>query len=384
MKLHEFVVRRLLLLIPVMIGVAVFTFAVAQIIPGDPAALQCGDKCGLIVGYDDDGNPITAHQANRERLRLDDPVSIQFERYITDLINGDWGESQKNGRPVLDIIKTSAPVTLEMAFFSLMIAYPLGIFLGIISAVRQDRMFDHVSRFFAIAFVSLPIFWFAMLLQLYFATGPEVGGICDPIFGTEGGCFPIFDRHDQSYTYPVEGYHWFYPEAGTGFHLVDSWFVTDAKLAELPSEFDTNRELFMDTLTHLVLPCSALGIASSGSLLRYMRASLLEVLHEDYVRTARAKGLSEFRVVVVHACRNAMVPIVTILGFSIGGAIGGAVLTESVFGIHGMGTVAVLGILQLEYQIVMGVTLLTSVIFLLSNLIVDIAYAIVDPRVRLE
>ena len=131
-------------------------------------------------------------------------------------------------------------------------------------------------------------------------------------------------------------------------------------------------------------PCSALGIASSGSLLRYMRASLLEVLHEDYVRTARAKGLSEFRVVVVHACRNAMVPIVTILGFSIGGAIGGAVLTESVFSIHGMGTVAVLGILQLEYQIVMGVTLLTSVIFLLSNLIVDIAYAIVDPRVRLE
>ena len=384
MKLHEFIVRRILLLIPVMIGVAVFTFAVAQIIPGDPAALQCGDKCGLIVDYTEDGEPITAHQANRERLRLDDPVIVQFERYISDLIVGDWGESQKNGRPVLDIIKTSAPVTLEMAFFSLLIAYPLGIILGIISAVRQDRMFDHVSRFFAIAFVSVPIFWFAMLLQLYFATGPNVGGICDPLFGTDGGCFPIAKRHDFSYDFPVDGYYSFYPESGTGFHLVDSWFVTDTKLAELPSDYNTNLELFMDTLSHLILPCAALGIASSGSLLRYMRASLLEVLNEDYVRTARAKGLSEFRVVVVHACRNAMVPIVTILGFSIGGAISGAVLTESVFSIHGMGTVGVNAITSLEYPIVMGVTLLTSVIFLLSNLIVDISYAIVDPRVRLE
>ncbi len=384
MKLHEFVVRRLLLLIPVMIGVAVFTFAVAQIIPGDPAALQCGEKCGLIVDYTEDGEPITAHQANRERLRLDDPVTVQFERYLFGLIEGDWGTQQKNGRPVLDIIKSTAPVTLEMAFFSLLIAYPLGITLGIISAVRQDRMFDHVSRFFAIAFVSVPIFWFAMLLQLYFATGPEMGGICDPLFGTDDGCFPLFGRHDPYYTYPVDGYHSFYPESGTGFHLIDSWFVTDTKLAELPSDYDTNLELFMDTLSHLVLPCAALGIASSGSLLRYMRASLLEVLNEDYVRTARAKGLSEFRVVVVHACRNAMVPIVTILGFSIGGAIGGAVLTESVFGIYGMGTVGVNGIKNLEYPIVMGVTLLTSAIFLLSNLVVDIAYAIVDPRVRLE
>ncbi len=142
--------------------------------------------------------------------------------------------------------------------------------------------------------------------------------------------------------------------------------------------------MFKDTLTHLALPCITLGVASAGSLLRYMRASLLEVLREDYVRTARAKGVSEFRTVIVHACRNALVPIVTILGFSIGGAIGGAVLTESIFAFNGMGRVAVKAIQYLDFATIMGVTLITSVIFLLSNLVVDITYALIDPRVRLE
>ena len=392
MKLHEFVVRRLLLLIPVMIGVAIFTFAIAHIIPGDPAAIQCGDKCGVIVDYTEDGDPISAYEANRIRLKMDDRVEVQFWRYITDLVEGDWGESLLYHRPVIDVVKDAAPITLEMSFLALFIAYPLGIVLGIISAVRQDRMFDHVSRFFAIAFVSLPIFWFAMMLQLFLATGSDVPqGICDPVTGwlplipdTEGGCFPIYGRHDTSFTYPVDGYAWYYPAGGTGFHLVDSWFVTDEKLATLPSEWGSNWLLFKDTLKHLALPCAALGIASAGSLLRYMRASLLEVLHEDYVRTARAKGLSEIRVVIVHACRNALVPIVTILGFSIGGAIGGAVLTETVFAINGMGRVAVTSIQYLDFAVIMGVTLITSVIFLLSNLIVDITYAIIDPRVRLE
>ncbi|MCK5868158.1 MAG: ABC transporter permease, partial [Candidatus Thalassarchaeum sp.] len=361
------------------------------IIPGDPAAIQCGDKCGVIVDYTEDGDPISAYEANRIRLKMDDTVTVQFWRYITDLAEGDWGESLLYHRPVIDVVKDAAPITLEMSFLALFIAYPLGIILGIISAVRQDRMFDHVSRFFAIAFVSLPIFWFAMMLQLFLATGTEHGGICDPVTGflplipdTEGGCFPIYGRHDPSYTYPVDGYAWYYPAGGTGFHLVDSWFVTDEKLATLPSEWGSNRLLFKDTFFHLALPCAALGIASTGSLLRYMRASLLEVLHEDYVRTARAKGLSEIRVVIVHACRNALIPIVTILGFSIGGAIGGAVLTETVFAFNGMGRVAVTSIQYLDFAVIMGVTLITSVIFLLSNLIVDITYAIIDPRVRLE
>lgn len=384
MKLHMFVVRRLILLVPVIVGVTILTFTISHLIPADAAAAQCGDKCGIVVGYTDDGDPITAYEANRERLGMNEPLIIQFGLYVTHLYEGDWGDSSTYHRPVVDVVKDAAPITLEMAFLALFIAYPLGIILGIISAVRQDRMFDHISRFFAIAFVSLPIFWFAMVLQLVFATGTESSGICDPLFGTSGGCFPIYGRHDPSLTYPVDGFASFYPAGGTGFHLIDSWFVTDEKLATLPEAWSSNWLLFKDTLLHLALPCAALGIASSGSLLRYMRASLLEVLHEDYVRTARAKGLSESKVVIVHACRNALVPIVTILGFSIGGAIGGAVLTETIFAFNGMGRVAVKSIQYLDFPVIMGVTLITAAIFLLSNLIVDILYAVIDPRVRLE
>ena len=386
MKLHEFVVRRLLLLVPVLIGVAILTFTISHLIPADAAAARCGDRCGLTVAWTEDGEPISAYQQNREQMGMNEPVTTQFRIYFEDLAVGDWGESSTYHRPVVDVLRDAAPITLEMTFFALLIAYPLGITLGILSAVRQDRMFDHISRFFAIAFVSLPIFWFAMVLQLFFATGAEMGsgGICDPLFGTNGGCFPIYGRHDPSLTYPVDGFTSFYPAGGTGFHLIDSWFVTDGKLATLPPEYGSNWLLFKDTLLHLALPCACLGVASSGSLLRYMRASLLEVLHEDYVRTARAKGISESRVVIVHACRNALIPIVTILGFSIGGALSGAVLTETIFALNGMGRVAVKSIQYIDLPVIMGVTLITAVIFLLSNLVVDIMYAIVDPRVRLE
>ena len=393
MKTGEFIVRRILLLIPVMVGVTVFTFMIAQIIPANPAALLCGERCGLI-------DPVTGKtmlQLQTERLGLDKPRIEQFEIYITNLLNGDWGESTSYNRPTSEVVRDAAPVTLEMTLFALLIAYPVGITLGILSAVKQDQTFDHISRFLAISFVSLPIFWLAMMLQLYFGTGSDVGGICDPIFGTEGGCLPIYGRHDAALTYPdrtsalcdtaisgIACYPSWYPSGGTGFHLVDSWFVTDDALASIHPDYASNSLLFNDTLSHLILPSLTLGIASAGSLLRYMRASLLEVMNEDYVRTARAKGLVESRVIIVHACRNALIPILTILGFSIGGAIGGAVLTESIFAFYGMGNVAVDAIINLDYSVLMGVTLITAVIFLLSNLIVDILYGVVDPRVRLE
>ncbi|MBR79160.1 MAG: hypothetical protein CMA88_00010 [Euryarchaeota archaeon] len=372
-----------------MVMVAVFTFVISQIIPSQPAAVLCGERCGLV----DPTTGKTLLEMQRERLGLDKPVTEQFRIYLVNLAQGDWGESLFYGRPTLDVVKDAAPVTLEMSLFALLIGYPIGISLGILSAVWQDSVFDHISRFMAIAFVSLPIFWLAMMLQLLFSTGPDVGGICDPIFGTEGGCLPLYGRHDVALTYPdytsltcvqISCYPWYYPSGGTGFHLVDSWFVTDQALSTLNPDYSTNRALFNDSLSHLILPSFTLGIASAGSLLRYMRASLLEVLNEDYVRTARAKGVSESRAILVHACRNALIPILTILGFSIGGAIGGAVLTESIFNFYGMGRVAIQGVLVPDFSIIMGVTLITAVIFLLSNLVVDILYAIVDPRVRLE
>jgi len=376
-----------------MVGVTLFTFFISQVIPANPAALLCGERCGLV-------DPVTGKtmlQLQTERLGLDKPRVEQFQIYITNLLDGDWGESIFYHIPTAEVIRNAAPITLEMAFFALFIGYSIGITLGILSAVWQDQVFDHISRFLAIFFVSLPIFWFAMMLQLIFATGSDLGGICDPLFGTEGGCLPIYGRHDSALTYPdrasslcdtvVSGiacYPSWYPSGGTGFHLLDSWFVTDEALDWVHPEYASNWLLFKDTLSHLILPSLTLGIASAGSILRYMRASLLEVMNEDYVRTARAKGLSESRVILVHACRNALVPILTILGFSIGGAIGGAVLTETIFAFRGMGKVAVDSIINIDYSVLMGVTLVTAVIFLLSNLIVDILYGVVDPRVRLE
>jgi len=376
-----------------MVGVTLFTFFISQVIPANPAALLCGERCGLV-------DPVTGKtmlQLQTERLGLDKPRVEQFQIYITNLLDGDWGESIFYHIPTAEVIRNAAPITLEMAFFALFIGYSIGITLGILSAVWQDQVFDHISRFLAIFFVSLPIFWFAMMLQLIFATGPDLGGICDPLFGTEGGCLPIYGRHDTALTYPdrasalcdtvVSGiacYPSWYPSGGTGFHLLDSWFVTDEALDWVHPEYASNWLLFKDTLSHLILPSLTLGIASAGSILRYMRASLLEVMNEDYVRTARAKGLSESRVILVHACRNALVPILTILGFSIGGAIGGAVLTETIFAFRGMGKVAVDSIINIDYSVLMGVTLVTAMIFLLSNLIVDILYGVVDPRVRLE
>ncbi|MFL2956887.1 MAG: ABC transporter permease [Candidatus Thalassarchaeaceae archaeon] len=424
MKLHEFIARRVILLIPVMIGVSILTYSLLSLVPGDAAASACGDKCGVVVDTALEWNTtseqweevsISAYESNVMRMGLDEnllegymvyvgidgpyvgaePLRLNSSGYLVPktslgehterngLIDGYWGDSSLYHRPVAEVVKDFAPVTLEMSLLALLIAYPLGIFLGILSAVWQDQIFDQLSRLMAIAFVSLPIFWLAILFQKLFATKI---GICDDLFGTSGGCFPIFGRHDPSVAFPTgdDQYVSWYPAGGTGFHLIDSWFVNDETLSLMGSDFDTRWELFKDTLLHLMLPCMTLGIASAGGLLRYMRASLLEVLREDYVRTARAKGLSGYRVIVVHACRNALVPIVTLLGFSIGGAIGGAVLTESIFAFTGMGRIAVEAIQYDDQVVVMGVTLITSVIFLMSNLIVDISYAIVDPRVRLE
>ncbi len=378
MKLQEFIVRRLILLIPVIMGVSIFTFAIAQIIPADPAAALCGEKCGVMGS-----NGLTAYESNVIRLGLDKPVWQQYLIYVTNLLDGNWGESVTFHRPVIEKLKDAAPITLEMSFLSLAMGFPMGISLGIFSAVWQDKLFDQFVRFVAIAFVSLPIFWLAMMFQ--YILGTQVG-ICDPITqalplvpDTDGGCFPIYGRHDPTYTFP---------DTGTGFHLIDSWIVDEpTKFNPLTNQYEvsmSHSDMFFDTLKHLFLPCFTLAIASTGGLLRYMRASLLEVMNEDYVRTARAKGISETRVILVHAVRNALVPIVTILGFSIGGAIGGAVLTETIFAFPGMGKTAVDAIVYLDFSMIMGVTLVTAIIFLLSNLLVDISYAIVDPRVRLE
>lgn len=471
MQLWEYIVRRLVLLIPVLIGVSLLTFGISHLVPSDPARAYCGLKCpddtlaqlkyemhftdedgndesiwnqykwymGLT---DEDGDGIIWGDADvNENVAFQDSSFNSLEYNSGGLIDGNWGYSLSYKKPVTRVLEQAVPVTLEMSFGAILIGAPLGIFLGALSAVYQDRPIDHISRFVAIAFVSLPIFWLALMFQYIFATK---FGICDPLFGTEGGCFPLFGRKPPGSEFPNQGGAIDISNFGLSFLALiisaiaaydmkvegrlnrikkpeslrdkvsvgviaggilvaisfilnpfdiepivikeygsTGMYTVDSLIANPVPEGRTRTDLFFQSIKHLTLPVVCLSLGTAGGLLRYMRSSLLEVLNEDYVRTARAKGLAENTVIIKHAVRNALIPIVTILGFMLGGVLGGAVLTETIFALPGMGMAAIRAILLTDFSVIMGVTLVTSVIFLLSNLVVDIAYAWIDPRVRL-
>ena len=473
MELWEYIVRRLVLLVPVLIGVSLLTFTISHLVPSDPARAYCGLKCPddtlADLKYqmhftDEDGNDIPIMDQYFHYMGFydsDGDGSIWFDEDVNDnvafadssfnsleyssggVIDWNFGFSLSYKKPVSAVLEQAVPVTLEMSFGAILFGAPLGILLGALSAVYQDRPIDHISRFVAIAFVSLPIFWLALMFQYLFATQ---FGICDPLFGTEGGCLPLFGRKPPGSEFPNQGGVFDIGNLGlsllmaivasvaaydmkvdgrlgnlkspettrdkatvgiigvsltlsaffllnptdmgpvviashdsTGLYTIDSLL---AETGDLP-EGKTRLALFWQSLKYLTLPVVCLSLGTAGGLLRYMRSSLLEVLNEDYVRTARAKGLNERTVIIKHACRNALIPIVTILGFMLGGVLGGAVLTETIFALPGMGMAAIRAILLTDFAVIMGVTMVTSVIFLLSNLVVDIAYAWIDPRVRL-
>ena len=471
MQLWEYIVRRLFLLIPVMIGVSILTFGISHLVPADPARAFCGLKCPEetleeikinLHFTDENGDEIPVANQYLWYMGLTDEDGdgwILFDEDVNEgssdqsssffgmeydsggLLDGNWGYSLAYHKPVTEVLKQAVPVTLEMSFGAILLGAPLGIFLGILSAVYQDKWIDHITRFVAIALVSLPIFWLALMFQWLLATQ---FGICDSLFGTEGGCFPLTGRKPPGSEFPNEGgaldlsntgLSVFFlligaiatldmkvdgrlteitkPEtkrdkitvgtiAGCGvlsiLFLIDPMDMEPIVLAEYEStglytldslianplpEDKSRLDLFLQSLKFLTLPIVCLSLATAGGLLRYMRSSLLEVLNEDYIRTARAKGLTERTVIFKHGVRNALIPIVTILGFMLGGILGGAVLTETIFSLPGMGMAAVRAIILLDFAVIMGVTIITSIIFLLSNLVVDVAYAWIDPRVRL-
>lgn len=343
--MHEYIVRRLLLLIPVLVGVTIITFTISHVIPGDVARAYCGNRC-----------PPDTVAAIRERLGLDRPVWEQYWIYVSGLVTGDWGQSLVERRPVLDAIKDGFPATAELAIVAMLIATPIGIVTGVVSAVYRDRWPDHITRFLAIAGVSVPVFWLGLTLQYFFATHM---GLCE--------CFPILGRQPIGFDFPVE----------TKYRLVDAW------IADPVPEGWTRSELFVLALKHLALPSITLGYSTAGVILRMTRSSMLEVLNEDYIRTARAKGLSERKVIYKHALRNALIPTVTIIGLALGALLGGAVLTETIFEIDGIGRMATKAVFQLDFALIMGTTILIAVIYVLANLVVDLLYAVLDPRVRL-
>ena len=335
MNLFAFTLRRLLLLIPTLVGVSLLTFALSRIVPGDPARLAAGAQATPEM-----------YQQIREEFGLDKPLPTQYLDYVRGIVTGDWGKSILSRRPVLEDLQTYWPATLELVLVAMVIATVVGVPLGVLSAVRADRPSDQVARIVSLLGVSVPAFWLAVLLQLFFAL--RLGWL--PASGRlPPGVVP--------------------PPSVTGLYLVDS---------ALAGQWDT----FGQALRQIILPALTLSFPTLATVSRFTRSSLLEVLGQDYVRTARAKGVAERSVVLGHAMRNALIPLVTMVGLSIGWSMGGSVLVETVFDWPGVGLYATKSALTLDFQPIMGIALLYGIVFSLINIAVDVTYGLLDPRIR--
>ena len=330
----RYVLQRLAALAPVLLLVLVIVFALSRLIPGDPATTLLGP-----------GATATQIAALRAQLRLDEPAHWQLLSYLGGVLQGDLGRSLKTGAPVLNEILLRLPATLELAIAATLVSVVVGVPVGVLSAVRPNSALDHAVRVVSLAGVSMPAFLLAVLLQL--------------VFGIHLGLLPISGRSSP----------FFLDDPITGFMVLDGLISGDLELAG-------------DALRHLVLPTAVLAAFLAATLARFVRNAMLEVMEEDYVRTARSKGLPERSVVFVHALRNALLPAVTILGLKFAELLGGAILTETVFAWPGVGRYMFDAIRNRDYPVVQGTTLVFALLFMLVSLGVDLMHGVLDPRVR--
>jgi len=324
----------LLSLAVTMLGLLLITFIIGRVMPIDPVLAIVGERASKAT-YD----------AVYAQLGLDKPLIVQFLYYLGDVVRGDFGMSLLTARPVSEDIARVFPATLELATLGTIIGVIFGVPMGVMAAVHRGRLPDHLVRLFGLFGYSMPIFWWALLLIL--------------LFSVQMGWTPVSGRLSVMY----------YVEPVTGFMLIDTL------LSGEPGAFKS-------ALSHLILPAIALGTVYIALIARITRATMLEVLQQDYIRTARAKGLAESRVLISHALANAAVPIVTIIGIGIALLISGVVVTETVFAIPGVGRLTVDAILRRDYPIIQGVILLFSAAYVLVNLLVDLSYTLFDPRIR--
>jgi peptide/nickel transport system permease protein len=329
-----FILRRLAFMVLVLAGMTVITFTLTHVVPGDPARLLAGQHA-------------TAEQVRTvaHMYGLDRPIPTQFWIYLNGLLHGDLGMSLTNRRPVMQDLAQFLPASMELTFSAVVLVVIVGLPVGLIAGVRRGQPIDHFLRFLTVGGVSMPIFWFGILLQIVFYKELNLLPI--------GGRLGIID---------IE------PPQVTGFYLIDALLAGD-----LPT--------FGSALLHLILPASALAAGSIAVISRMMRASVIEILDADHVRTARAKGLKASIVLRRHVFRNALIPTTTVLGLQIGALLAGNVLAEVVFNWPGIGLYAVNAIRNLDYPAIMGVTLVISIIYVFVNLLVDIAYVVLDPRI---
>ncbi|MEF8829961.1 MAG: ABC transporter permease [Halobacteriales archaeon] len=333
---RRFLVKRLLLLIPVLFGVATFVFAMLHLAPGDPARLIAGRRA-----------PPSYVDQVRVELGLNRPIWVQYVDFLTDVVVLDFGESYqiRQGEAVSSILKTHFPVTLELAIYGQIAGILFGIPLGVLSAIKQDTITDHLTRIGALTGISVPIFWSGPLVIM--------------LFSVQLGWLPTTRRIATDFQYPEVT------------HMVTVDTLLAAKYAA-----------FFSAVKHLLLPVLVIGIYSMALISRMMRSSMLEVIRQDYMRTARAKGQGAKITIMKHGFRNALIPVTTIIGIQFGTLLGGAVLTETVFSINGIGTLLVEAINNTDYPVVQGTVLLFALLFTLVNLGVDLTYSYLDPRIE--
>ncbi len=327
-----YIVRRLLQAIPLLFGILTLVFIIMQAVPGDPMAI-----------YMQPGVAPEVLEQMRQNWGLDQPVHVQYFRWLKSFLTGDLGFSLTQNRPITAILADRIPNTLILSGTSLLLIFGLGIAIGIVQAVRQRSLLDHSLTFSALFIYSMPSFWLGLMLILIFAYKAHMIAWWPDIL-----------------KFPASGM------TSVGYDLMGGW----GRLA--------NR------LHHLVLPSIALGVSSAASIARYMRSSMLEVIRQDYIRTARAKGLPERAVILKHALKNALLPIITLLGLYLPFLFSGAVLVEHVFAWPGMGSTIVDAISQRDYPLIMATSFVFAVMVVIANLIADILYAVVDPRIRYE
>jgi peptide/nickel transport system permease protein len=356
----QFVLRRLLLSIPVLFGIIFLVFALARLLPGDPCVAALGERATERICAD-----------FNHRYGLDQPIPIQFVAYLGQLATGDLGDSLRQGRPVAEILIERLPVTLELTLFALAFAIVVGVTLGRLSAMRRNSPVDVGTMILANLGVSIPVFVLGLLLAYLFAVGLRGTPIALPPSGQLSAGVP----------FEPLAVRWGMAES-TGFVRALLDFLSGMKITA--SLISGQWGAFADALKHMVLPMVALGTIPMAIIARMTRSSMLDVLGLDYIRTARAKGAPERLVVSRHAFRNAMLPVVTVIGLSLGGLLSGAVLTESIFLLPGVGRTLFEAITGRDYIVVQALTLVTAVFYVVINLVVDVSYAYLDPRIRLR
>ncbi len=333
--MFRFVLTRISLIVPTFIGITLLVFVLIRLIPGDPIETMAGER----------GLDAALHERLRHEYGFDRPVLVQYWFYLLRLLHGDLGRSIVTHKSVIEEFTSLFPATVELSLCAILFALIFGLPAGIIAAVRRNSIFDHGVMGISLTGYSMPIFWWGLLLIL--------------LFSVQLGWTPVSGRISVMY----------FIQPVTGFLLIDSLLSGE-------------KGAFSSALSHLILPTIVLGTVPLAVIARMTRSAMLEVLGEDYIRTARAKGLSNFRVIAIHALRNALIPIVTVIGLQVGLLFTGAILTETIFSWPGVGKWLIEGIARRDYPVLQGGTLMIGAIIMTVNLMVDVTYGLINPRIR--